>query len=70
MDEGGHLLPFPKAPDGIELRHRHAFVAVAEELSFARAAERLYLSGGAVSREIAGSNSFSALISFDAPRIA
>ena len=28
------MLPFPQAPDGIELRHLRAFVAVAEELNF------------------------------------
>jgi DNA-binding MarR family transcriptional regulator len=54
MDQRGHLLPFPQAPDGIELRHLRAFVAVAEELSFARAADRLYLSSPALSRQVRG----------------
>ena len=54
MEEQGHLLPCPQAPDGIERRHLRAFVAVAEELSFARAADRLYVSAPALSRQIRG----------------
>jgi acetyl esterase/lipase len=46
------VLPFAAGIDAIDLKHLRAFVEVADGLNFSRAAQRLYISAPALSRQI------------------
>ena len=54
VDTKHTVLALPQAPEAIELRHLRAFVAVAEELSFSKSAQRLFITQPALSRQIRG----------------
>src|SRR6201985_2455699 len=54
MDDPQKVLTLPQAPHAVELRHLRAFVAVAEDLSFSRAAQRLFVPTPAPSRQLRG----------------